>query len=42
MTRMTDAALGAIAAAVPDELESPARRALRGCFSARARWRASS
>ena len=36
---MTDAALGAIPIAA-DELESPARRALRRLFSARARWSA--
>jgi peptide/nickel transport system permease protein len=32
MTRMTDAAIGAIAAPVADELESPTRRALRRLF----------
>jgi len=32
MTRMTDAAIGAIAAPVTDELESPTRRALRRLF----------
>ena len=32
MTRMTDTALGAIAAPFADELESPARRALRRLF----------
>jgi peptide/nickel transport system permease protein len=29
---MTDAALGALPATIPDELESPARRALRRLF----------
>ena len=33
---MTDTALGAIPIAASDELESPARRACAGCFSARA------
>jgi peptide/nickel transport system permease protein len=29
---MTDAALGALPSTIPDELESPARRALRRLF----------